>query len=199
MPALKSHQIELLRAICTAGAMPAAQTDGRVRRPLEGHGLVTENGGMLRPTPAGRALAARPEPASAAAGGPPPLPGRLSEKQEEVLRYMLRQTGPVPTDHLDGRVLRALSSRGLLEVSGGWARPTAASESHLQRHAHRDRQLGRRRAASSARAARAEAILRVTEQLEHAIPLNTELMIGGHPAYADDVIAGLRKLVREME
>jgi hypothetical protein len=110
---------------------------------------------------------------------------------------MLRQTGKVPADHLDGRVLRALSNRGLLETVGGWVSPTPATEPHVRRHVHNDRQLGRRRAASSARSARAEAILRVVEQLESAIPLNTKLMIGSLPAYADDVIAGLRKLVRD--
>ena len=196
---ITSHQIEMLRSICRVGAVPATQLDRRVLRPLVGHALVVEANGIVRATRAGHALADRPEPTPAAGAGPARIPDRLSEKQEEVLRYMLRQTGPVPADHLDGRVLRALSSRGLLRAVGGWVSPTAAAAAHLRQHVHKDRQLGRRRAASSPRSARAEAILKVVEQLEGAIPLNTELLIGGHPAYADDVIAGLRKLAREME
>jgi hypothetical protein len=171
---MKPHQIELLHSICRAGAMPAAQIDGRVLRPLTGNGFVTEAGATVRPTPAGRTLAGQSQSTSVAQAGPTVAPDRLSEKQEEVLRYMLRQTGPVPVDHLDGRVLRALSSRGLLKAVGGWVSPTAAAKPHLRQHAHKDRQLGRRRAASSARSARAEAILKIVEQLEGAIPLNTE-------------------------
>jgi hypothetical protein len=64
----------------------------------------------------------------------------LSEKQKEVLRDLLRQTGPVPLDRQDG-----MSS-------------------------------GRSQAAQDA-----------------------ELMIHGHPAYANDPFAGLRRLARSME
>lgn len=32
-------------------------------------------------------------------------PGGLSDKQEEILRYLLRQTGPVPLDHVDRKLV----------------------------------------------------------------------------------------------
>ena len=196
MSILKSHQADLLRTICGAGAMPAAQLDGRVLRPLLAHGLIVEAHGIVRPTPAGRALAERSDDEITAV--PAPLPSRLSESQEEVLRYLLRQTGPVPEDHVDGRVMRALETRGLVESARGWVRPTDAAEPYLRQHTHKDRQRGHRRAASSPRSARGETILRIVEELERAIPLNAELKIGGHPAYADDLLAALRKLGREM-
>jgi hypothetical protein len=196
MSSLKPHQSDLLREICRAGAVPCTQIDGRAVRPLVGRGLVTEFAGVVRPTAAGHAH--QRDSASPALPGAARTPGALSEKQEEVLRYLLRQTGPVPADHLDGRALRALASRGLIEEASGWVRASGAAEAHLRRQAEKARQLGQRRAAASPRSARGEAILRAAEQLEQAIPLNSELMIRDHPAYADDVIAGLRKLVREM-
>jgi hypothetical protein len=197
---LKPHQAELLREICRVGAVPSEQIDGRALRPLVGHGFVTVFGGAVRPTPSGRSRAAQGDsPSRTRPDGSSLASTVLSEKQEDVLRYLLRQTGPVPADHLDGRALRALSSRGLIEETNGWVRPSSAAESYLRLHSQKTRQLGRRRAASSARSARGDAILRAVEQLEQAVPLNSELTVGGHPAYADDVIAGLRKLAREME
>jgi len=123
----------------------------------------------------------------------------LSESQEEVLRYLLQQTGPVPVDHLDGRVLRALASRGLVEESRGWVSPTRTAAPHLLNHTRAGRERSVRRAGRTPRGARSEAILRAVEALELALPRGAELMIGTLPAYADDVVAGLRRLAREME
>jgi len=44
----------------------------------------------------------------------------LNDKQLDLLRYLYRQTGPALSDHLDGRVVRALRSRGMVEEKGGW-------------------------------------------------------------------------------
>ncbi|HEX6749218.1 MAG TPA: hypothetical protein VF092_18115 [Longimicrobium sp.] len=116
-----------------------------------------------------------------------------------MLRYLVRQTGAVPVDHLDGRVLRALLTRGLVEESRGWVRPTEAADPHLHGHLSRARKKSQRRAVSSPRGARSEAILRATEELERALPRGAELMIASIPAYGDDVVAGLRQFAREME
>src|ERR1044072_7258181 len=129
MSTLKPHQADLLRMICNAGAMPTAQLDRRVLRPLLGHGLVVEAHGTVRATQAGRALADRPDESAAA---PAPILSRLSESQEEVLRYLLRQTGPIPEDHVDGREMRALESRGLVESTRGWVSPTEAAQPYLR-------------------------------------------------------------------
>lgn len=80
----------------------------------------------------------------------------------------------------------------------GWVTFTGAAEPYLRKHAHKERRRGLRRAAGSPRSARGEAILRIVELLEHAIPRDAELMVGEHPAYADNIFAGLRKLGREM-
>jgi glutathione S-transferase len=123
----------------------------------------------------------------------------LSRAQEDCLRYLLRQTSPVPEEHVDGRVLRALLARRLIVLSGGSVRTAEDAAVHLSSHARRDRENRTRRAGQSAQSARAEAVLRAVDQLEAALPLDAELLVGAHPAYADDVLAGLRRFAREME
>jgi hypothetical protein len=90
-------------------------------------------------------------------------------------------------------------SRDLVEKSRGWVRPTEAAEPYLHGHVRRIRERGKRRAVSSPRGARSEAILRATEELERALPRGAELMIASIPAYGDDVVAGLRQFAWEME
>lgn len=197
---LKQHHIVVLRLICDRGAVPADELDGRMLRPFHRLGLIDQAHGVVRPTPSGRAALQRASSAPGPRGQRTPVgSGGLSEKQEEVLRYLLRQTGPVPLDHVDGRVFRALSSRGLVEASRGWVTATEHAEPYLREHVRKERELSLRRAASSARSARGETILRAVEQLEQALPRDAELMVQGHPAYADDLLAGLRRLVREMD
>jgi hypothetical protein len=193
------HQTELLHHIRDRGAVPRDQIDGRVLRPLLSNGWASENAGFVRLTERGRSLAAQPENGRGRAGPVAPAPGRLSQAQEDCLRYLLRQTSAVPEEHVDGRVLRALLSRRLIVRSGGWVRPAEDAAEHLSSHARRDRQNRTRRAGQSAQSARAEAVLRAVDQLEAALPLDAELLLGTQPAYADDVIAGLRRFAREME
>jgi hypothetical protein len=85
MATLKPHQVELLRTLCRAGALSANDLDGRVLRPLFGHGLAVETHGMVRPTTEGQALASNENPGSDEEDFSL-TPERLSEKQEEVLR-----------------------------------------------------------------------------------------------------------------
>jgi hypothetical protein len=117
----------------------------------------------------------------------------------DLLRYLYRQTGPVPCDHLDGRVVRALKSRGLLEEKGDWVSVSPAGRTEFERV--RRRRVANPHAAASAgspRSARAEAIIRAVEALELALPRDAELMVGDIPAYADDVVAGLRGYARQL-
>jgi len=197
---LKPHQLDLLRSTCQRGSVPAAELDGRALRPLLRLGLVTDVHGTVQATPKGRAIAQEDHPPA-----PPrqsrqtPLSSVLSARQEEVLRYLVRQIGPVPADHLDGRVVAALVARGLVLDQEGWVSPSSTAEQSLRTHSTRDRARSLRRAANPARGARGEAILRATDMLEQALPRGAELMIAEIPAYGDDVVAGLRKLAREME
>jgi hypothetical protein len=198
---LQPHHIEWLRAVCARGSIPTDEIDGRGLRPLLRLELVEAVNGSIRATREGRAVAQRDH-SQLAPRSPRQLPaaaGGLSEAQEEVLRYLLRQTGPVPTDHVDGRVSRALQSRGLIQENRGWVSPTEAAEPYLRSHTRKDRERSVRRAGNSARGARGEAILRAVEALEEALPRGAELMIGELPAYGDDVVSALRRLAREME
>ena len=194
-----ARQAELLRFICDRGAVPRDQLDGRVLRPLLLQGWVTEHAGIVRATPTGQALAGRGTDDPVRSRESIPAQGRLSRAQEEFLRYLLRQTSPVLEDHVDGRVLRALLARGLVRSSGGWVSPTEEAAAQLSSHAHRDQRLRTRRAGRSPQSARAEAVFRAVEQLEAALPLDAELLVVQQPAYADDVLAGLRRFARGLD
>lgn len=157
---------------------------------------VSDVGGVVRPSPRGLELGTRPpdelEPASF------PSHAKLSAPQEEFLRELLRQHGPVLEERADGRVLRALQAQGLVVVTAGWISATDRAAAHLVSHSRRSEVVRRRRASRSPQSARAEAVLRAVEQLEAAVPRGAELLLGEQPAYADDVFRGLRRLAREM-
>lgn len=123
---------------------------------------------------------------------------KLNDKQVDLLRYLYRQTGPVPSAHLDGRVVRALRSRGLVEEKGEWVSVSDAGRTEFEK-------LRRRRVSSphvaesgSPRHARAEAIIRAVEALELALPRDAEVKVGDMLAYADDVVQGLRGYARQL-
>jgi DNA-binding MarR family transcriptional regulator len=122
----------------------------------------------------------------------------LNEKQVDLLRHLYRQTGPVLVDHLDGRVVRALRSRGMVEEKGDWLSLTDAGRAEFEK-------LRRRRVANphtveagSPRQARAEAIIRAVEALELALPRDAELKVGDMLTYADDVVESLRGFARQL-
>lgn len=202
MAILKPHHLDLLRNLAARlGPVPLSELDGRQLRPLKANGLVAEYGQSVVPTSEGRRLAGEQNDSSGAALPPTAVAGRLlSRSQEELLRLILRATEPMLADHLDGRVLRALEARGLVRIDRGWVSPTDAGEEHFERHVRKERGLRRRRAATAEGGhARAEALLRVIEQLEAAFPRAAEIMIAQMPAHVDDIFAGLRKLARQME
>jgi hypothetical protein len=122
----------------------------------------------------------------------------LSPKQADLLRELSRRTAPVPVDHLDGRVLRALESRNFVQRRDGWVMVTDEGRSHFQTNVRRRRKVGRHAAEPTPRSARAESILRAVEILELALPLDAEMQVGDVHAYADDVVHGLRVLARQL-
>jgi hypothetical protein len=202
MSALQPHHRELLRFIVDHRVpVPMEKLDGRTLRPLRARGLISERDDHVSPTPAATALLAADPPQKQASGSerrPHSHPSDLSPAQEDTLRDLLRQTGPVPADHLDGRVARALLARGLIQLDDDWVTPTPEGRSYLETHVGRERKRRERRVSGNAAGARAEAVLRAVDQLEATMPRDAELVLGGHPAYADDVLAGLRRFARQM-
>jgi len=121
----------------------------------------------------------------------------LNEKQVDLLRHLYRQTGPVLMDHLDGRVVRALRSRGLVHEKGEWLSLTDAGKAEFEK-VRRRRVTSPHAEVGNPRQARVEAIIRAVEALELALPRDAELMVGDMPAYADDVVQGLRGFARQL-
>lgn len=157
MAVLKPYHLELLRFIISRlGPVPLSEFDGRQLRPLKANGLVVEHGDSVVPTSAGRRLLAAEQsdtngPASAAPG---PL---LSDSQEKLLRQLIRSPEPMLADHLDGRVLRALDSRGLVRIDCGWVYASPSGAAHFGQHIQKERILRNRRASATRGGARAEA------------------------------------------
>jgi type II secretory pathway predicted ATPase ExeA len=123
----------------------------------------------------------------------------LNEKQTDLLRYLSRQTGPVPADHLDGRVVRALKSRQLIDERNGWVSVSVQGRDEFETKIRRRRAFSPLSSESGTRNARAESIKRAIDALELALPRDAELMVGEMPAYADDVMEGLRRFARRLE
>ena len=196
MGKLKPHQEELLRFIIEQNSpVSAASLDRRNLRPLKAQHLVVEIRDSVYATEAGRAwVGSQKDSADRNIG----VRVRLSEQQEEVLRYLIRQTGPVPEDHLDGRVVRALHTHGLVTRLAGWVRPSEDAPARLYAHeAHR--RTSRQHEARDGSSARIGAIYRAVEQLEAALPRDAEIVVGATPAYADDILKAVRQFAQQRE
>jgi hypothetical protein len=191
-PRLAPRHFELLRDLArSVDPVPASRIDGRMLRPLKSQALVTERNGLLVVTSAARTLVGGP-----ALNEPGSAPPRLNEAQADLLRHLCRQAGPVPADHADGRIVRALVARGLVREEEGWVTPTPEGAEHYETHVRRRRRAG---TDAGTRSARAESILRALEAIELAIPRDAEVRVGGDTiAYADDVITGLREFARQL-
>jgi hypothetical protein len=100
-------------------------------------------------------------------------------------------------DHLDGRVLRGLKANGMAVESTGWVSPTEAGRAHFELiRRRRRREPG---PDAEPRSIRAEVILRHVDGLERAIRGDAEIKVGDVPAYADDILEGLRRYAKELE
>lgn len=124
----------------------------------------------------------------------------MTTSQTELLIYLYRQSGPVLLDHLDGRSLRALKNRDLVEVRGEWVSLTPEGRRERERLAaeHHEKGRRRRRTPVSAAGARAQSILKAVDDLERAVPIDAEIELTSFRAYADDILAGLRQFARQM-
>lgn len=123
----------------------------------------------------------------------------LNEKQADLLRFLNRQNGPVSTEDLDGRVIRALKSRDCITVRNGLITVTDKGRAALESKPARRRRGRRPNVEKTAGHARAQAIRRALEGLERALPKEAEVAVGNIFAYADDVVDAFRKYARRLE
>jgi hypothetical protein len=125
---------------------------------------------------------------------------KLNEKQADLLRFLNRQSGPISSAELDGRVVRALISRSCIqEVRNGFIEVTEEGRAALESKPQRRRRGRRPNVEKTAGHARAQAIRRAIEALELALPKEAEVAVGNIFAYADDVVDGFRKYARRLE
>lgn len=197
MSHLKPHHYELLRRVLAAGSLSVEEVDGRVIRPLRSAGLVRVDQQRVTATHAAReALTeARQAEEPTSISQPGPRVSKLSARQEDLLREIVRQRG-LYLDDVDRRTVRALSSRGLISESGGKLTATAAGAAHFTPNHHGD--AARRRGRRPKKHPRAEAILKAVAMLEEALPPEAEVLVGPIMCAADDVARGFRAYAREL-
>lgn len=194
---LKPHHFALLGDVIRERRVPASQLDGRLLRPLKRDMLLVERGGYITATSAGEALHRTAQPGERRPPTHSPDLNRLSAPQEQALRQLCRQSEPMLADHLDGRVLRGLKANGMAVESAGWVSPTEAGLAHFELiRRRRRREPG---PDAEPRSVRAEVILRHVDGLERAIRGDAEIRVGDVPAYADDILEGLRRYAKELE
>lgn len=187
MQTLKPHQHELLVGLVRQGRLPAEQVDGRVLRALRTHGLAEASGEWVLATTAGQRHVGQTTRSL-------PFQSKLNEKQEALLRTILRQ-GPLHAHEVDGRVVRPLIARGLVTVNEDVITPASAGRIYFDEQppprAHRVRK--------SAENARAAVIRRASRQLEAAIPPGAEVLVGNIMASADDLVDAFRRHAGKLE
>lgn len=123
----------------------------------------------------------------------------LSDKQTDLLRDLSQRPEPVPEEHLDGRVVRALESRSFVERRDGRVHVTDAGRDHYQSHVRRRRRARPHAAETSPRGARADAVKRAVEILELAVPLDAVMHVGDIHARGEELIEGLRRFAAQIE
>jgi hypothetical protein len=187
MRKLKPHQQDLLDQLVAGGGLPIEQVDGRVLRSLRTLGLAEISGSRVQATAAGRRQ-------SAGRSGRPPAQSRLNEKQEELLRSLLRR-GQAPAEDLDGRITRPLVARGLVTLKDHIVIPTSAGLEYFDE----TRPTGLKRGRKPKENARATVIRRAVRQLESAIPPDAEVLVGNIMAAADDLVEAFRRHAGKVE
>lgn len=187
MRKLKPHQQDLLDQLVAGGGLPVEEVDGRVLRSLRTLGLAEIAGIRVQATAAGRRQ-------GAGRSERPPVPSRLNQKQEELLRSLLRR-GQAPAEDLDGRVIRPLIGRGLVTLQDDIVSPTSAGREYFDEKRSTGPKRGRKRKEN----ARAIVIRRAARQLESAIPPDAEVLVGNIMAAADDLVEAFRRHASKIE
>ncbi|HEX7241055.1 MAG TPA: hypothetical protein VF263_12355 [Longimicrobiaceae bacterium] len=123
----------------------------------------------------------------------------LNTKQSDVLRELSRRTAPVPEELLDGRVVRALESRGLVERRDEGVVLSEEGRAHFQDHVRRRRRATQHGAEADPRTARADAIRRAVDVLQLAVPMDADLSVGDVRVEAEELLNGLRRFAQQVE
>lgn len=197
MPRFKTYHYELLERIVSAGSLFVKHVDGRVLRPLRTAGFVRVDVERVTATPAGKKALTQvpPQKPGDDASAPVVRAGKLSHRQEDLLREILRR-GSVDSDKVDLRTARALSARGLIHEGDSQLTATPAGAAHFETQPTSN---GRRRRGRPVRKhPRAEAIMKAVAALEQALPPDAEVLVGSIMCGADDVTAGFRGLARKL-
>ena len=118
--------------------------------------------------------------------------GPLTRLQEDLLRTLARAAGWTSAEDLDGRTLRALSRRSLIEQTAEGVQITAQGR-NLYEHSirRRRRRPGQRRPQSPS--LRAEQIHAAIRNLELALPSKAMLRVGSEPVSAAELLASLKR------
>lgn len=185
---LSPQQTELLHRLAEhPRGIPEAELDGRSVRALVARGLAERNDDLVRITAAtrnGLDGIAQPEQAKP-----------LTDGQQDLLRRLDRSSGPLPSEELDGRRVRALIARGLAIQIGETTAISSAGREYLQKEQSKT-QSGRKRGRPRREDPRAKVILNAVRTLEHAIPHDSELAVGRMFVHVDDLLDSFRKLAR---
>lgn len=115
----------------------------------------------------------------------------LNEKQSEVLKTLCTNGHGVRESELDGRSVRALKKRGLVDSLSGHILATAKGKSYYDQFIRKRVTTSVRRGRPS-REARVNMISHAITELERALPRNANILVGRMLATEEEVIAGLK-------
>ena len=209
---LNPAQSAALWRIYIKGPVPIAELDARALNRLARRQLVERRGDRVIVTQQGRELCRSPLVVNDGSPGEMPNPSAdLSPIQEQTLAE-IPQTGSGPVHQFDGRALRGLVRRGLVEIEEGWVTLTALGK----RRRRGRKQLGPRgeeKARSARRSPRedpeelgeaeegvfssqphspAEAIKRAVAMLEQGVPGERMVTVG-------DVVVPWKELLAALQ
>lgn len=190
----------------------------RFVRRISGFAVITPEGQrafaeLSRPAPpappAGEAPSPAPEAAAEDGGAADGEAVQLNETQEDMVRQLALANADVPFDDLDGRVVRALEGRGLVQRTDGLVSLTDAG-----RRMYEERIRRRRRARTGwvgapppradvspeeERSAPEKAIREAVDVLRGAVPGEDIIALGDLEAPAEDAFQALLELADRVE
>jgi hypothetical protein len=118
---------------------------------------------------------------------------RLSDLQQDLLRTLVVQGGPIPVDQLDRRVVNALERWGFVERRENAVSVSESGAEYFNTHIRRRRKVRTRAQVDGTRSARVEAILDAVSKLELVLAPDTIVTVGSEKATGAEVLEGFRQ------